>query len=466
VKPALSSAREGRSVLLAILALIAGFGWGYISGNRVLATQLSVWRGNGELSPAKTPAPDAAGVDRSAAPPGSPGQVDDMTAAELAAMGYLSGYEAAPHRAGVTTYLPDLAAGGLNLSVPGHEPEALLLDMRGRVLHRWHRTFPEVFPERADLDIKGVHKWRRAELFENGDLIAIFDSAGMVKLDKDSRVIWANPLAFHHDLFIDGEGRIYTLTKRIHLAPRIHPEEKIIEDFITVLDANGKVLRHVSVLEAFENSSYASVLDDMKEAGDIFHSNTIEVLDGSLGERSDRFAAGRVMVSVRELNAIALVDLDQTAVVWALSGQWTAQHQPTFLENGNLLLFDNKGHGGLSKVIEVDPFTQEIVWSYEGTPENGFYSECCGSNQRLENGNTLITETGSGRAFEVTPDRRIVWEYVNPARTGNDGELIAALYEVVRLPATFPIDWLPAPSDAMAGAIASRAEPADSRRER
>jgi hypothetical protein len=34
--------------------------------------------------------------------------------------------------------------------------------------------------------------------------------------------------------------------------------------------------------------------------------------------------------------------------------------------------------------------------------------------QRLANGNTLITDGPHGRAFEVTPDRRVVWDYVNP----------------------------------------------------
>jgi len=34
--------------------------------------------------------------------------------------------------------------------------------------------------------------------------------------------------------------------------------------------------------------------------------------------------------------------------------------------------------------------------------------------QRLENGNTLITQGINGRIFEVTPDKKIVWEYWNP----------------------------------------------------
>lgn len=36
-----------------------------------------------------------------------------------------------------------------------------------------------------------------------------------------------------------------------------------------------------------------------------------------------------------------------------------------------------------------------------------------GGAQRLENGNTLITESDNGRAFEVTRAGEIVWDYYN-----------------------------------------------------
>ena len=46
-----------------------------------------------------------------------------------------------------------------------------------------------------------------------------------------------------------------------------------------------------------------------------------------------------------------------------------------------------------------------------------------------------------GRAFEVTPDKRIVWEYFNPHRAGPNQEFIATLFHLVRLPPDFPVDW-------------------------
>jgi hypothetical protein len=46
------------------------------------------------------------------------------------------------------------------------------------------------------------------------------------------------------------------------------------------------------------------------------------------------------------------------------------------------------------------------------------------------NDNALITESDNGRAFEVTPDGTIVWEFYNPHRAGAQDEFIAALFRV------------------------------------
>ena len=59
----------------------------------------------------------------------------------------------------------------------------------------------------------------------------------------------------------------------------------------------------------------------------------------------------------------------------------------------------------------------------------------------LSNGNTLIVESDAGRAFEVDRGGEIVWEYYNPHRAGPHGELIATLFDVVRLPEDFPTGW-------------------------
>jgi hypothetical protein len=89
------------------------------------------------------------------------------------------------------------------------------------------------------------------------------------------------------------------------------------------------------------------------------------------------------------------------------------------LPNSNILIFDN-GPTRLdrtfpfSRVIEINPATNEIVWEYQDANAQAFYSDRISNAQRLPNGNTLINEGMFGRFFEVTPAGEVVWEYVNP----------------------------------------------------
>jgi hypothetical protein len=52
----------------------------------------------------------------------------------------------------------------------------------------------------------------------------------------------------------------------------------------------------------------------------------------------------------------------------------------------------------------------------------------------LKNGNTLIVESDNGRAFEVTPEKEIVWEYNSIYRAGEKGKYVATLLDLVRIP--------------------------------
>jgi hypothetical protein len=74
--------------------------------------------------------------------------------------------------------------------------------------------------------------------------------------------------------------------------------------------------------------------------------------------------------------------------------------------------------------------SESIEWEYRASPPEMFYSQIKGSNQRLPNGNTLICESQNGRAFEVTRDKEIVWEFYNPEiKKGKRG----SIYRMMRI---------------------------------
>jgi hypothetical protein len=154
----------------------------------------------------------------------------------------------------------------------------------------------------------------------------------------------------------------------------------------------------------------------LKKGHDYYHLNTVEVLpDTPLGRQDRRFRAGNILICLRNVNLILILDRETRDVAWAWGiDDLEMPHMPTKLPDGNILVYDNGVWSGRTRVIELNPVSEQIVWVYEGEPPESFYSKRRGSNQRLPNGNTLIADSESGRAFEVTPVGKTVWEFWSP----------------------------------------------------
>ena len=101
------------------------------------------------------------------------------------------------------------------------------------------------------------------------------------------------------------------------MIPRLDPEKPIQEDFIAILNADGIEKKRVSLIECFENSEkYSHILYDRKKrGGDIFHTNSLEVLDGRLSNRVAALRSGNILTSMRYLNVLAVVDIVQERIV-------------------------------------------------------------------------------------------------------------------------------------------------------
>jgi hypothetical protein len=376
-----------------------------------------------------------------------PARLAEEQAAQLEALGYVQGSIKATGTGGVSIYDPKKSFEGLNLYVSGHAPSAILMDMEGNRLHTWHYPFEKAwddYPGKLNEDHKSF--WRRVHLYENGDLLAIFEGLGMIKLDRNSNLLWTSGFMQHHDLDVHENGDIYVLTRMGAVIPRINKRKFVVEDSISIMGSDGWMKRRFSLIEALERFPEVTLYWNRakQKKGDIFHTNSLQILDGSVADKNPAFAKGNLLVSMRSLNAIFVVDPNTEQVVWAYSADFEEPHDPQVLANGNLLLFDNMGGSpkrGRSRMLEYRLPSMNLVWTYEGTPWDRFFSKGCGMAQRLPNQNTLITETDTGRAFEVTPEGEIVWQFFNPDRTGPDNTYVASLFALDRI-SREDVPWL------------------------
>jgi hypothetical protein len=339
----------------------------------------------------------------------------------IATLGYVTGSERAPDGSGVTVR-DSAACDGYTLCVSRGYPGAFLVDLDGGVVHSWKEDGPK--------------EWTRAWVYPNGDVLSISAyPARLAKLDRDSNLLWTygdQRMRAHHDFQVRPDGTIYVLMRHACFLKWLR-ETPLQEDVVSILTPDGPAVRVVdciSVAEAFRDSEFADMLtaDWFMKEGDPFHCNSIEVLDGTVPHPA--FRAGNILLSIRNMDCLAVLDPERRAIVWVSRGRWQRQHEARVTPSGYVILFDNRTFDGRSRVVKYDVGNDEIVWSYS---RDGFYSLGTGAEQLLPNGDLLITESQKGRIFEITLDGRIVWEYLNPMRMDDD-ETIVGFTRAYRIP--------------------------------
>ena len=138
---------------------------------------------------------------------------------KLASLGYLGGYRAPDKDEQSVAPKFDLMAPGLTLYTSGDAPSAYLLDASGKVVHSWTVSFEQVFPNVAkslsDDTLRYTQYWRHATLLPDGALLVIFEGLGLVKIDRNSHVVWAKQNKAHHDLKILPDGSLLVIARAV-----------------------------------------------------------------------------------------------------------------------------------------------------------------------------------------------------------------------------------------------------------
>ena len=354
-------------------------------------------------------------------------EVDVDDAAALRALGYVDVGEPLPEGAGtgVLRWDRERAAPGLSLVTNSHFCRAELLDLSGEVVHSW--------------SVEPCERWGNSVLTPEGDLLVVGrvphaenpEAASraryLMRLAWDGRVRWKRVMPAHHDVDLTPDGRVSTLTYELRDLPEVHEQIPTRDHAIALLTPEGELLEEAWLSALLRSSPDVFVPQPVRPRRfnkamemDLVHSNALEwVRRPAPADGGDPFEPGRVLVCFRNQDAVALFDWEERRLVWAWGpGELSGPHDATFLENRNVLVFDNGLGREWSRVLEVEPRSGRIVWEYRAPEPRTFYTPTRGAAQRLSNGNTLITESGDGRAFEVTPNGEIVWEYLNPNLTG------------------------------------------------
>lgn len=270
-------------------------------------------------------------------------------------------------------------------------------------------------------------------------------------------------------------------------------DKLLLDDAIIEVNWDGEIIWEWICSEHFEEMGFSEAAKNIlsrnpsmrpsgRGMGSWMHMNSMSLLGPNrwYDKGDKRFHPDNIIWDGRQTNLIAITEKRTGKIVWKLGpdydqtpefselgwiiGQHHAHMIPKGLPGeGNILVFDNGGWAGYgapnpgsptghnnalrdySRVLELDPRSLKIVWQFSAleagfeSPTNRykFYSPFISSAQRMPNGNTLITEGSDGRIIEVTPDHKIVWEYISPF--WGKGRPVNILYRSYRV----PYEWIP-----------------------
>jgi hypothetical protein len=133
----------------------------------------------------------------------------------------------------------------------------------------------------------------------------------------------------------------------------------------------------------------------------LFASLTLLVVSQSVFAQAPKHS---VLTADSSKGRIAIID-EQGKTEWEM--KIGPLHDLHLLSNGNVLLQTN-----WTKIVEVDPKSNKVVWEYDAATSNGNAGKKLEVHafQRLDNGLTMIAESGVSRIIEVDKSGKIVNE--------------------------------------------------------
>lgn len=371
-------------------------------------------------------------------------------------------FEALCGPTGVLKYNQEKTFDGYMLYSPNKSTTTYLLDNEGQIVHTWKSDY---FPGRYCYLLENGHLLRGAQILnDKGKIIrpAPVDATwGMLQeIDWDGNVVWeykmlSDKITAHHAFYRMPNGNTLLLgfegvskdearklgRKNIFEGRMGFGKESTDEywlDFIREVTPAGKVAwewhlkDHLGmgrdkvnfnfILPRATGINYSSY--------DWSHGNSISYLPDT----------DQVLINFRNLSEFMLINHKTGKIEdrWGNDTTWNPEaRKPIWVDDGDQIVFGShdahriaKGLPGAgnyllldngserperqrSRIVEIDAKTKKIVWEY--SPKGiGFMTHRQGSVQRLPNGNTFVCSANHGHVFEVTPDKQVVWDFVNP----------------------------------------------------
>lgn len=346
---------------------------------------------------------------------------------------------------GLTWHRAAMSTKGYTLVTPSNDKAAYLIDIDGRIVHRW--TFDTIDPGYGRLLDNG-------NLLMSGSDVDLPDppedeptkapppfelhvtrlggyKTTLLEVDWDGKVVWSyENRAQHHDFVRLATGNTI-VPEWVELSEELHkkvrggykePRERLprlLGDDLVEVDPAGNEVRRIHIWELMD--PVKDPINPTKRRWEWTHVNGIDVN-----------AAGDIAFSARTNDRVCVID-GETGELKLKFTESVGQHHVMWIDEEHIQVFDNGRTS--SRVLEIEVSSGEISWSYEAEPVHQFFSNYISGAERLWTGSVLVCEGSSGRLFEVTRRGEVVWEWINPfVNHRRNGTIAVGIYRAHRYP--------------------------------
>ncbi len=340
---------------------------------------------------------------------------------------------------------PEAAGNTLIVSVGAEEQlSAKVIKTNGDIVHEWEIDWFDIWPDAEHLHRDEIPQSKPGThihgcvVMDDGGLVFNFEHLGLVRIDARGNVLWKLPYRTHHSVFRDESGNLWVSGQINHYenVPGFEcfdPSEKnpTIEPTVLKVSPDGEILTEIRLFNLLKKNDLLGLLvmsttsnHTTQVDGDLLHLNDVEVFPAS--KREGFFTHGDIMISLRNTNTILVFNQNDQQIKYQRTGSFVRQHDPDFVNGNTVSIFDNfnialGNEPAFSRILIHSAAGEPDSIYYTGTKKEPFFTNIMGKHQWLENGHLLITESTSGRVFELDANKNIIWEYINIIKPGYIG---------------------------------------------
>jgi hypothetical protein len=248
------------------------------------------------------------------------------------------------------------------------------------------------------------------EFFDSGFLLQA--GSELILFNEEMNQIWKKPLHFHHQINRSRSGlAILGLSSEV----LSQGAKKIRSDSLYVLDIGGNLIQKIVPFAAKTHYSLFNWDTIPKGVGfENSHINTFREIPPNFSP-IPAFQAGNYLFMDTFSRQLFILDHSLTKIIWSFplaAIKIDLAHDAQVLSSGNILLFENHHicpDGPCSRIVEFDPSTRKVRWSF-GAPLFHFFHPTNAGVEQLDNGNLLFTDVYNDRArlTEINRDGTLV----------------------------------------------------------